>query len=370
MALNGSGQLHTLLFMPCDPPPPLAQVIASALRNPLWNPALGHGFVAFQHSFVMLLLIGYVIWRGSYLVGYTISEAFGVSPAWSAIACFVLLVEIYRRASFQCTLWAWMVMYTIILEVIPLLTWASKTKAGKVVGLHKLPLAKRNDPKRNCLRLAACRRSIVFKHHEDAQARASMCERCLAQNRDFTSVFKNGNFSGYACKTTKPPSVRCPGDAICPKTRDALTVMGERSANAAAVCRESGGKLCFVAKAGKTYYGYAGTVAFDATSSGLGYPTKALCQKHRGKNADCVVLPGCKPTDSVASRNCYCNQFADVPRAADPCTFLQTKCDMKSPLYKLAQLQLAKRNIKPTDIVNTSDINKLSSSLDKALGYS
>ena len=374
--------MRDLLFMPCNKPPFLFDTLKSFFANPpksVFSYPLERGFKAFKHSAFVLIVLFILGILGAREVAYTLSSAFGIAAGLITILVFVFMIEIYRRSGFQCTLWAWMVLFMVVIQGTSLLGKTANTAAGKALGLDALPAASETvDPRKNCLRLATCQISPVFSHHEMAQEKISACETCLKQGKLFESTSKNENgvmvFDKYVCSDRPVPMRKCAtsSSSACPKTHDALKIMGESTSTAYvdSVCEASGGKLCYVAQDGSGQYnGYAGRVPFESSSSGLGYPSTTLCTKYNpGKT--CVELPNCTVSDSnTPVTNCYCDQYK-FRRAANPCEFVETKCDMNSPLYSEAKLQLQQQKVDVSDIVNSDDLRNLVTGIDKALGFS
>ena len=367
--------------MPCNQPPNIFSSLKSFFANPpktIFFYPMERGFASFKHSAFMVIVISVLGFLASRTVAYTLSQTFGIHAGGLQILVFIFLTDIYRRSGFQCTLWTWMVLFMIVIQGTGLLGKTANTAAGKALGLDDLPAAKVTvDPRKNCLRLATCQISPVFSHHEMTQEKISACETCLQQGKLFESTAKNENgimvFDKYVCSDRPVPMRKCATGApsACPMTHDALKIMGESTStdNVDAVCKASGGKLCYVAQDGAGQYtGYAGSVTFDSVSSGLGYPSYALCTKHNpGKT--CVQFPSCLISDSdTPVTNCYCDQYK-LRRAANPCEFLEEKCDINSPLYSEAKLQLQLQKVDVSDIVDADDLRNLATGIDKALGF-
>lgn len=366
--------------MPCDTPPELFSSIRASLStfpSSFFAYPMERGFRSFKHSAAALIFIIIAIVAASREVARALSITFGIAPGILTAAVAIYLIEIYRRAGFQCTVWAWMTMFIVVIQGSSLLGRTADTTMGKALGLDELPAAAEPvDPRLNCMRLAACQASPVFSHHEMAKEKINACEKCVTQGKLFESVWKDEDgvqvFGGYKCSDRDAPVRQCPPEerSSCEATRDALELMGESTEPSAvsAMCKKSSGKLCHVARHKDGYRGYAGPVSFDETSVGLGYPNEELCQKHNPRST-CVQLPGCIASD-VPGRgtNCFCDQYK-TRRANNPCTFLESKCDMGSPLYAEAKLQIAQQSLDVSDIIDGGDVRNLVKGIDKALGF-
>ena len=371
--------MRELLFMPCDPPPPLLSTLRSVVDkfpSSLFLYPEERGLDAFKHSFLSLIAIGVLGVFAAREVGIVLSKTFGVTPGLLTLVVFIFLLEIYRRSGLQCTLWAWMVLYLIVLEGSQFLNKAAETEVGKNLGIDELPVAQRKQGGReDCMRLAACEISPVAKNAQKVQDKYEACSRCLEQGKLFDTKWKSVNgaptFDGYGCTQRAPPFEPCKNRSTCPATRDVLEHLGEplTDANVDAVCTEASGKLCVFARDGTTLVGPFGEVDPSKTT-GLGYPTLEMCNAHRPNQNCAMETAGCDATDTVVDgKNCFCEQYK-FRRSKNPCAFLETQCDKSSSLYAEAKVQVTQNaKLDVSDVVDAADLRNLVVGLDKALGF-
>lgn len=359
--------MRHLLFMPCDTPPPLWDTLRSAMENPFVY-HMETGFRGFKHSAFVLIVVALACMIAARMFAYSASVVLNGFHGLTTVIIFIVLMEVYRRAGIQCTLWLTITIVMLLARALPLLNAFASSKIGNAAGLGDLHVVETVDPAKNCMRLAACRASPTYIHHKMAQEKIDACERCAAIGKLFKSKWRTeagGDVhDGYECSDTTVPVHQC--DRACEHTRDALELIGS-SANVTETCEASNGELCFVARdANGATFGYAGEVPFDSSSSGLGYPTRSMCeQAHPSKT--CTKLPACVASDNVGN-NCYCEQYKHR-RSTDPCEFLLSKCDTKSPLYVDAKTQLAQKKLDVSDIMSAQDAKDIVAALDNVLGY-
>lgn len=364
--------MRSLLFMPCYPPPPILPTFAAALSAPprslLQSLDVPSGLTALLYSPVGLLAIGALMVYMAREVAILLMPYFGgLSGGVITVLLSVMLLEMYRRTGVQCTLWAWLQIFMVVLQVTTLMPRDVPLQTATGTAL------KTSDPLYDCRRLATCRALPVYSNHKRQVAKVEKCEECLAQGAGFTDPDGDGE---YECDAAvKPPDVPCAaggqgsGGGACAATRDALEIMG-RDDDVASTCAASGGRLCHVAPTGDgVYVGYAGEVDLVSGSSGLGYPTASMCEEeHPG--ATCVEIPGCVASDKVSGAsgsNCYCDQFKSVSQYDDPCDFLSSRCDTKSVAYQEAKLQLAQSKVSVDDVVSVDDLSAVVDAVDRAL---
>ena len=370
--------MRELLFMPCDPPPDLLATLTSVVQGfpgSLFLFPGERGFEALKHSFVALLLLAAIGILAAREVGTVLSNTFDVAAGLLTLVVFIFLLEIYRRSGFQCTLWAWMVLYLIVLEGSAFLNKAADTEVGKQFGLDELAVSKRKDGGRNdCMRLAACEISPVANNARKVQDKYEACQRCLESGKLFDTKWRSVNgaptFDGYRCTQQAPPFEPCKGRADCPATRDVLEHLGEpvTPANVEAVCGEAEGKLCVFATAGGKLLGPFGEVD-RANTTGLGYPTIDMCNTHRPNQGCALVAEACQRVDTItAAKNCFCEQYK-FRRSKNPCAFLETQCDKSSSLYAEARLQVNQGKLDVSDVIDATDLRNIVVGLDKALGF-
>ena len=374
--------MKQLLYMPCQKPPPFSEILSGATRRIPYSLFVHEqdvgrhmSMTGFMHSAAFLIFALFLGIAAARELAYSLSRVFGISGGVIAVVIFVFLLEIYRRTGFQCTVWAWMQLFMLVIHGTEALPGVAQSAVGDAIPILKeLPGAseeKPADPRLQCFRLAACRAAPIYDNHLEQRQKFEKCEECLSKDMGFTSKWNEDKFVGYVCSADVEKGYRKCMDTPsasdeCPMTADVLEIIGSEE-SVIDVCNASNGQLCTFAKKNGTYFGFAGEVDFVASDAGLGYPTIEICE---GQNpgAECVSLENCEASDKRISTNCFCNQYRTVAQYKDPCAFLMENCDENSSAYREAVIQLKQQDIEVSDIISVDDVQGLVAKLDTALG--
>ena len=334
--------MASIFGIPCDPPPPLGDILFSTSLFPLNdfvkslaqnpNPSMNKYEKFFYSKLFLIFYLWYVVVRIPREMSLFLNRNIALNYSILLIINVLFVFELFRRYGYECTMFLVITMYLLYTGMIYMIPVVAESPVGDALPeLKELPVSTRKPGLNHCRRLAVCRATPVYDNYLFQRGKYDKCIECAKYNPSEKIIFKSSKKGCgsknrdidakkcYECTVNSPPdksdgctysSNDCENvimalDILDPPRntptfekvydsdgQDTLTTRlvsstSEAVFNRAEVCKEAHGSLCWFGKLGNGKYrgwnykdggNYQTYDLNDPRGKGHGFPTKGVCE--------------------------------------------------------------------------------------------